>query len=926
LLTSKARKLEKDNTRRENLTRNSVWFQGESSKSGHSSSQEHNQERGREDFCKSGDRKVGFDWCFGTSSSATKNLLSSSFGSKRRFIQNGDRYVSFERRIGDRKDEDGNFVKDLDLDKTRLLYDLNGSRKWLSTCANLSGRLDKVWYKMGGKVLRIHSSAFWLEEESVNIFKSCWKNDPTFEKRWNDDPCFSGRFFDRCFLKGRVVDSKGKVAARIGSIRLEESGSQRLLGTNSTSKISRFGNRHGGGFSSYPKRQNECFVFSLSNFDQEREITKTSVGKSCRKVCQCSSGVSTCSVCCKNDLSIDGLQQTNVLSKFLVESIGGSKTGVEGNSELVQRRRKKLEWETFCGRQNCGSDCVGHGCFRQQIWSGVSGSHNERTLQRRREGSPHWRKGVVDNLESSVSLENALARKEITNKDRQPSGAFISFESRWKDSKAKFVSKKNMEGLHEFQNNSDQTILDLFRGKCDRRLVESWIRDVRLVDRPVAFSADSERFELCLFNRQICKRSQYEMPQVQRSNKIKREECRSNRLFHSRLEERKQLCSCSVCVDRESCKSHHSVSGKYIDNCAKMGGTNLVASIVEDSNRNVRNCLFPEQFLQKQVWMGGASKKSKLDFLCSQDFVSIMGIAWAPSTVKKYLREWSNFKNWMLLNKRQLLPVLEEDLREFLVHLVSFSPSSCNTILAVISITHKINKWPSVTDSEMIRRFVQGAEKLRPKRDQVLPFPVDCFIAFCKLSSGKNKVDNLKSKLIVGLGLRNTFRAETMAALFPSQISFHSRKGVKVMKIVVSKSKTNQNGKESIYEIDSVVDKSICLVHFMENFLELRFGKLWMVNSSDYLFGNNGKQISTAEVSKIVKSVAKAVGDNNKYSSRSLRVGAVDWMIQEGLNWETILSFGWSPNSTAAINYFRNASQANSGLSSKMMKIKNKTT
>jgi hypothetical protein len=197
---------------------------------------------------------------------------------------------------------------------------------------------------------------------------------------------------------------------------------------------------------------------------------------------------------------------------------------------------------------------------------------------------------------------------------------------------------------------------------------------------------------------------------------------------------------------------------------------------------------------------------------------------------------------------------------------------------------------------------------------KVEPFPVE--ILKKHLDSPKREMKWLSDALIVGLCLRFTWRTETLKCIKVSNIELIQKERKEAFKISIFKSKTNQKGEEKVYILDQSKFKNYCLVTLLKSYLK---SEDWALNKNSFLFINNsGNQVTPAFVSKILNQMAAASKMNKKFSSKSLRIGALEWMVRSGFTFETIRAFGWAENSPALSAYIRVSNAAETGATDKM--------
>ena len=169
--------------------------------------------------------------------------------------------------------------------------------------------------------------------------------------------------------------------------------------------------------------------------------------------------------------------------------------------------------------------------------------------------------------------------------------------------------------------------------------------------------------------------------------------------------------------------------------------------------------------------------------------------------------------------------------------------------------------------------------------------------------------------------LRTTWRTETISAIKTNDISFIPVNNQIFASIKVKKSKTNQCGETFVYSIDpNDSDKNLCLVNLLQKYLTIFHGKNWKQKENLLFLNKNNEKLKSTDVTIIINEMTKKANIKEKFSSKSLRTGAVAWMLESGFTIENIKALGWSETSTAFNCYIRNTANAMKGGTSKMFK------
>lgn len=263
--------------------------------------------------------------------------------------------------------------------------------------------------------------------------------------------------------------------------------------------------------------------------------------------------------------------------------------------------------------------------------------------------------------------------------------------------------------------------------------------------------------------------------------------------------------------------------------------------------------------------------------------------SWAEGTKKLYLQVWDKYESWSYYKCiKTVLPPIRMNIIEFALDLSSTAPSQIKTFIAILGILAKVNGWKSPYKDEVLMRVFKSIERNRVKREKTAPFPLKALMFHLK-NTYSPRIQWLRDALVCALCCRTTWRAETLCALNCHNLSFQKINNKTFAVFNVKKSKTNQSGDSFVYFIDP--SEEHCIVKMLEEYLKLAFPNGWTERIGPIFLSDSGERMDTAGVSNIVKKITERAGFERKYSSRSLRVGAVSWMLQAGFSIENIKIF-----------------------------------
>ncbi len=309
-----------------------------------------------------------------------------------------------------------------------------------------------------------------------------------------------------------------------------------------------------------------------------------------------------------------------------------------------------------------------------------------------------------------------------------------------------------------------------------------------------------------------------------------------------------------------------------------------------------------------------------------KEFVQKASGSWAPGTKKKYASSWEKYRSWCEGERIDPFRPSLPDVCRFLLRLSESAPSEVRMVVIVLKILNKFVKGAfDCVCEELVERFVNAVEKERVKMTKALPFPVEVLRSHLDNEVPKRnreaRLEWLRKALIVGLCLRLTWRTETLSGIRACHLKPDEKDGKQFFSISVFKSKTNQKGEEKVYWLDAGSDRRYCLVRLLREYLVRRFGKDWRSVDEPLFVNNRGGVMRAASVSFLLNKMAEEFGSSVKFSSKSLRIGAVEWMVRKGVTFESIRALGWAENSPALNAYIRVTQLAVAGGTDRMFSI-----
>ena len=255
----------------------------------------------------------------------------------------------------------------------------------------------------------------------------------------------------------------------------------------------------------------------------------------------------------------------------------------------------------------------------------------------------------------------------------------------------------------------------------------------------------------------------------------------------------------------------------------------------------------------------------------------------AQATYRAYNVHWRAFESWCIRAGVPALPASPETVAAFLVaDAERHQPATLTARLAAIAWRHRIAKLPNPCDALEVRELLRGIRRTkgtRPTRKRAATLDI---IRRMARAAG----DDLRGKLYRALllvGFWGAFRRSELAALRVEDVAFTDYGA----RILVARSKTDQEGEGSYKQLERLADQDICPVTALRDWLSasgITSGPAF--RSISLVSGKlNDKPISGRHVARIVKLLAERIGESaHEFSGHSLRAGFVTSALAKGAN------------------------------------------
>lgn len=286
---------------------------------------------------------------------------------------------------------------------------------------------------------------------------------------------------------------------------------------------------------------------------------------------------------------------------------------------------------------------------------------------------------------------------------------------------------------------------------------------------------------------------------------------------------------------------------------------------------------------------------------------SIIENALAPSTRRRYKAAWKIWENFCTVFELPLLDVSMDSLVRFAAYIIrSGQEGSWKTVKAAVKerVLAADMPWPS--DQWKLKRVDVFMEKNRnrlPKQDPFTPGMITQWIAATE-STGDKRAKRFWARdcALLILGVRLFLRPGELAALRWECVTLDQDRLI----IELVRTKTAKGAVERI-PLEAAGGIACPVARLLDwGLLGRECGKL---PEAGLVFpGKSGAMLSTSTIGSIVKKAAEAIGKKGRYGARSLRIGGATAAAQAGVPLEIIRAIGrWKQESTALIYIRREA-------------------
>ncbi len=248
----------------------------------------------------------------------------------------------------------------------------------------------------------------------------------------------------------------------------------------------------------------------------------------------------------------------------------------------------------------------------------------------------------------------------------------------------------------------------------------------------------------------------------------------------------------------------------------------------------------------------------------------------ANNTLRAYQSDFRDFSTFCIKNGFSPIPTQPKIIALYITKLSKSSKfSTLKRRIASISVIHKLKGHYLDTKHPIIMENLHGIKRALGSRQKAKK-PI--LINDLKLIIKVINKEKLRDKALILIGFAGGFRRSELVNINKEDIEFVPE-GVKIL---ISRSKTDQSGEGSIKAIPYFQNQEFCPVIALKNYLNSGF----LDKSENKIFN-----ISDKSVALIIKRYAEKAGlDSSKYAGHSLRSGFATTAAEFGAEERNIMA------------------------------------
>ena len=288
----------------------------------------------------------------------------------------------------------------------------------------------------------------------------------------------------------------------------------------------------------------------------------------------------------------------------------------------------------------------------------------------------------------------------------------------------------------------------------------------------------------------------------------------------------------------------------------------------------------------------------------------------AEKSKKAYTTDWLHFQNWCIEKNLDSLPANPETVMMYISDMAKiYKVSTIRRKMTSISLIHRNNGHETPIKNAKVQRTFKGIKNdkgtVQDAKKALLSDDIKKMV-----DALSNTLQGARDKAIILLGYAGTFRRSEIVNLNVNDIIFENE-GVK---IIIRKSKTDQEGAGIIKGVMYGKDANTCPVMALKNWLLFSGIVDGPIFRSFTIHKElTDKRLSSKAIALIIKRTVDKIGLNpGDFAGHSLRSGSVTQAALNGSDkWALMKQGGWK--SEAMLNrYIRNADLYKNNISSNL--------
>jgi len=287
----------------------------------------------------------------------------------------------------------------------------------------------------------------------------------------------------------------------------------------------------------------------------------------------------------------------------------------------------------------------------------------------------------------------------------------------------------------------------------------------------------------------------------------------------------------------------------------------------------------------------------------------------AQNTMRAYRAAWRAFANWCAEHNYSALPADPLTVADYLAAAAQqHKASTLGVHVAAIRAAHKAAGQPDPTADERVAATMRGIRRVHGQPPaQREPLTLDDLRALIRACG--DDLPGLRDKALLLVGFAAALRRSEIVALDVEHIRLNG-----VLRVTLTRSKTDQEGKGVTKTIPRLADPELCPVRALRAWLDEAGISSGAIFRSVNRWGKVRARLSAYDVARIVKRRAQAAGlDARMLAGHSLRAGFATTAALAGLDAVAVAEVTGHRNLNTLRRYIRAAGRVQADAISRVM-------